>query len=84
VNITVEIDELILHGIAPETAASVGAALRGELAALLAARGMPRSLSRQGVTGAIDGGTVHLREGAPAERIGRQLASAVYGSLEGA
>jgi hypothetical protein len=82
--IIVEIEELILHGIAPETAASVGDALRGELATLLAVRGIPRSLARDATASAIDGGAVHLREGAPAERIGRQLASAVYGSLEGA
>ena len=82
-NIIVQIDELILHGMAPKTAASVGDALRDELARLLTTGGVPGALARRGATTAIDGGTVHLREGAPAWRIGHQLASAVYSSLEG-
>jgi hypothetical protein len=79
---TVEIDELILHGIPPTAAASVGDALKGELATLLKVRGIPRSLAGGGSAGAIDGGTVRLRDGGSSERIGRQLAAAVYGSLE--
>jgi len=81
-NIIVQIDELILHGVAP-AAADVGDALKRELARLLTERGVPRTLARSGATGAIDGGTVHLREGARASHIGHQLASAVNGSLEG-
>jgi hypothetical protein len=82
--VTVEIGELILHGIAPGAAAAIGDALREELAALLAAQGVPRSLARDGANDALDGGAVHVREGASPERIGRQLASAVHASLEGA
>lgn len=82
-SITVRIDELILQGIAPRDAASVGHALRQELARMLVARGVPRSLARPRATDAIDGGSVHLRERATPERIGHQLAAAVYGALEG-
>ena len=82
-SITVRIDELVLHGVAPGNAASVGDALRQELARMLAAQGAPRSLARARPTDAIDGGSVHLRERATPERIGHQLAAAVYGALEG-
>ena len=82
-NVRIRIDELILHGLPAGSAASVGDALRRELAELLRARGIPPSLVRRGATDAIDGGALHLRDRVTPERIGGQLASAVYGSLEG-
>jgi hypothetical protein len=80
-NIELEIDELILHGVARTHGADVGEAIRGELARLLGQRGIPRSLARGATAPEIHGGSIHIRHSASPRSVGQQLAAAVYGSL---
>jgi len=80
-NIELDIDELVLRGIALGDAASVGDALRDELVRLLSDRGAPRSIERDTEIGELRGPAIRLRGEASAHAVGRQLAAAVYESL---
>ena len=80
-NIELEIDELVLHGVAPKDRAPIGDAVRRELARLLGERGVPHPLQRGGEASVPHGGAVHLRNDAASSLVGQQVAAAVYGSL---
>lgn len=79
--IELHIEELILHGFAPGDRARIGAALEGELARLLAERGLPEGLAQGGTIDQLDGGSCEVARGAAPEAVGAQLAHAVYGGL---
>jgi hypothetical protein len=81
-NVELDIKELVLHGVDVRDRARLGAAVEVELARLLAERGLPPSLSHGGHVSSLDGGTIHLAPGAPAEGTGTQVARAVYGGLD--
>jgi hypothetical protein len=80
-NIELEIDELVLHGVAPKDRASVGDAVRRELARLLGEHGVPHPLQRGGNASVLHGEAVHLRNDAAPPLVGQRVAAAVYGSL---
>jgi hypothetical protein len=80
-NIELEIDELVLGGVARGNAVAVGDALREELVRLLSERGAPRSIERDTEIGELRGPAIRLRGEASAQAVGRQLAAAVYESL---
>jgi hypothetical protein len=81
-NIELEIDELVLHGVPEADGLAVGDAMTRELAALLAARGVPDTLTRHTSTATKDGGAIELRRGAQSRVLAQQVAAAVYRSLE--
>jgi hypothetical protein len=81
-NVELDIKELVLHGVDVRDRARLGASVEAELARLLTEQGLPPSLSQGGYTAHLDGGTIHLAPGAPAEGTGAQVAGAVYGGLD--
>ena len=81
VNIELEIDELVLHGVAPKDRASIGEAVRRELGRLVAERGLPRPLEHGGEAALLHGGAVQLRHDTQPSIVGQRVAAAVFGSL---
>jgi hypothetical protein len=84
--IELRIDELVLHGFAPHDRARIGRAVEVELARLLAeaaapGRALPPSLAANGAVLAAEGGVVHVAPAATPERVGGQVAGAVYRAL---
>lgn len=82
-NIELHIEELVLHGFAPGDRSRIGEAVEGELTRLLTERGVPPFLMRGGETGRLDVGTFEVTSGSRAEKLGSQVAQAVYGGLAG-
>lgn len=78
--IDVHIDELVLDGVPATAGRPVGAALRRELARLLA-RGIPDALSHGGGVSGISATDLQLHPEASPRVVGRQLAAAIYGTL---
>jgi hypothetical protein len=79
--IELHVQELVLHGFAPGDRSRLGRAVQRELARLLAEQGVPPSLARGAEIERVDGGSLEVASGAAAERIGAQVAQAVYGGL---
>ena len=79
--IAVHIDELILHGFDPTSRAVIAAAVERALTQLLAERGLPPMLCRDGAIAQLNGGSLTVGAGARPEAIGDQLAQAIYGGL---
>jgi hypothetical protein len=79
--VELQIEELVLHGFAPEDGPLLGAVVERELARLLAAEGGPPSLARGGVVARLDGGAFEVAAGATADAIGAQVAQAIYRGL---
>lgn len=80
-NIELHIEELVLHGFAPGDRYSIADAVESELTRSFAERGLPPSLMRNAVIGRVDGGAFDVASGAKPDRIGGQVAEAVYGGL---
>lgn len=76
-NVTIEIDTLVLEGVPAHQAGRVEDAIRGELARLIADRGLPDGLAARGDE-SLDAGTVAIRPDARPEALGRDLAAALY------
>ena len=75
----VHIEELVLHGFDPADRHRIGDAVQGELARLLAERGL-RQPSPLDVP-ALSAGSVTLQRDAPARTIGTRVARALFGVL---
>jgi len=71
--VTLHIEELVLHGFDPRDRHSVADALRGELAALLAARAPSASAE----LGRVDAGSIDL-DHVRSPRAGQAIAGAVH------
>jgi len=71
----------VLHGLAAGEHYRVGDALERELTRLLTERGAPPSLAAGGEIARLDGGAIELKPDSSAEKIGAQLAQAIYGGL---
>jgi hypothetical protein len=82
-NIDLHIEELVLHGFAPEDRYRIGAAVERELARLLAERGVPPGLAAGAEIAGLDGGAFQVAPGARPEAIGAQVAQAVYDKVPG-
>jgi hypothetical protein len=93
-DVSVHIDELILHGVAPAERHRIGEAVRLELTRLIAERGLPASTHavappphavaapQQAVAvPPWGGGVVEVASGASAAEVGAQIARAVYARL---
>ena len=80
-NVELRIDELVLHGFEPGERHRIGAAVERELARLFVERNAPLSLTQDGETAHLDGGSFEVGLDARGEDIGAQVARAVYGGL---
>ncbi|QSJ19372.1 hypothetical protein JYQ62_12000 [Nostoc sp. UHCC 0702] len=80
-NIELEIAELILHGFAPGDRDRISEALQQELTRLLTVQGIPAPVSENCHLPSLNLGCLHLHPGINPEKIGIQLAQAIYGGL---
>lgn len=72
------IEELVLHGFAPDERYAIGATVERELKRLFAARGIPASLAQAHESAHMDAGTIEVQAGADVELTGALLAQAIY------
>jgi hypothetical protein len=79
--VELHIEELVLEGFKPGDEQRIGEAVEKELARLLEMRGVPGSLTSEREIENINGGSFEVAAGARAERVGTQVAGAVYGGL---
>lgn len=83
-NVTIEIDELVLHGFAAGDRYRIGEAVQAELARLIAERGLPEAANPNGPgveVARLDGGAFAVPPGAPAAAVAAGIAAAVYRSM---
>jgi hypothetical protein len=76
--IELHIDELVLEGVDPGDRLAVADALRGELARLLAAGGLPGLQEADAEGSHLNRGTLQLRAGTLPRDTGAAVAQAVY------
>ena len=81
--VELHIEELVLHGFPPGDRHRIGDAATRELARLFAEGGVPPSLEEGGEIASLSGGSFEARPDLGAERVGVQVARAVYGGLSG-
>ena len=81
IGIDLEIDELVLHGFPRGDRYRIGEALEQELTRLLAEEGVPKSIDIGGEVDQLRAGSFHVSKGIRPERVGSQVAQAVYGGL---
>lgn len=75
------IEELVLEGFKPGDEQRIGEAVEKELTRLLEMRGVPGSFRSDREMESINVGSFEVAPGARAERVGTQVAGAVYGGL---
>jgi hypothetical protein len=80
--VELHIDELVLEGFSPEDRYRIGEALERELTRLFEERGVPGSLTSEREIESINGGSFEAARGERAERVGAQVAGAVYGGMK--
>ena len=80
-NIEVNIQELVLHGFDPSDRYRIGAAVERELARLLSEQDLPSAFAQGANIAHVNGGAIEVAAGAPADRVGSQIAQAVYGGV---
>ena len=80
-NLELHIEELVLHGFAPNDRYVIADAVERELARLLAKPGIPPSLSQGGEVAHVERGMFELELSSKPEMIGVQVAQAVYRGL---
>lgn len=76
--ITLHIEELVLHGVAPAARHIVAEAMQRELEQLLAVQGVPATLTSAAEVERIDAGTLSSATGAGPEGLGASAARAVF------
>jgi hypothetical protein len=79
--IKVHVEELVLEGLPAAHRHRIGAAVRMELARLLAERGLPPELPSGGRLPQPDGGSLGKTQGIHPEALGQQVHEAVYKGL---
>lgn len=80
-NIELHIEELVLEGLSPGDRHRIGAAIEGELARLLTERGLPAGLAQGAEVPRLDGGSFEMNRNVTPEKVGAQVAGAVYGGM---
>ena len=80
-NVELHIEELVLRGFAPGDRYRIGEAVERELARLFDEQGVPPSLAQRSGIERLDGGAFEVAHGSKAERVGVQVAQAIYGGL---
>ncbi len=79
--VKLHIEELVLHGFSPAGRHRIGEAVERELARLISEDGIPSALTHLGAADMNDAGKFEMVPGAKAERVGVQVARAVYGGF---
>lgn len=79
--VSLHIEKLVLHGLAPGDRYRIGEAMQRELERLIAMQGLAPLLARGGEIARLDGGVFQVAPSAKADAIGSQIAQAVYGGL---
>lgn len=79
-NITIDIEQLVLHGFERSERLLIRAAVKRELARLVGAYGWPSEVRE---ARRIDGGAFEVAPGMAGDEIGARIASAVYVSCGG-
>jgi hypothetical protein len=79
--VDLRIEELVLHGFSPHDRWAIGDSLERELGRLLAERELPHGIRRERAIGSLDGGSFAALPGRNPERIGEDIARAVFGGL---
>jgi hypothetical protein len=79
--IRLHIDELVLYGFPPIDRYRLAESVQAELARLLAEQGVPTGLEQGGSIVRLDGGSFDLAADSRPDRIGVQVAQAIYGGL---
>ena len=80
-NVRLRIEELMLDGFPPGDRYRIAAAVEAELTRLFTDRGVPPDLASGAAIPALDGGSFDVSPDARPDRIGAQVAQAVYGGL---
>lgn len=80
-NVTIEIDELVLHGFAAGDRRRIGEAVQVELARIIAERGLPGVWRESAEAARLDGGAFAVPPAMPATAVGAGIAAAVYRSM---
>jgi hypothetical protein len=78
--IELHIEELVLHGFAPEDCCRIGEAVERELASLLGEQGMPSLENGLEIAG-LNVGDISIAKGARPEATGAQIARAIYNRM---
>ena len=82
-SVELEIGELVLRGFEHTDRHRVGAAVEHELARLLGERPLPAGIEHAAELARLDGGSIELPAGAPAETLGARIAQAIYRCCSG-
>jgi len=80
-DVTVCIEELILHGFEPRDRYAIAVALEREFARLFTENEIPPSLLKGGDVIHVDAGGFEVSPGGTPEAVGAQVAQAIYGGL---
>jgi len=80
--INLHIEELMLHGFASGDRHHISEAVQQELARLLAEQPLPTGLAKPANSGALDGVSFRVANGAKPAVIGTQIAAAIHGGLK--
>lgn len=81
-SVELRIEELVLHGFAPQDCSRIAQAVERELTRLLLAEGgLPPSVAQSGGLFHLDGGDFEITPGSSADAIGAQVAQTLYGGL---
>lgn len=81
--INLNIEQLVLDGVAPHQRRRVVAAIERELARLFAQHGVPESLAQGGAIPSLDLDSLKLRPDMGGDAIGVQVAQALHSGLTG-
>jgi hypothetical protein len=76
--VELHIEELVLHGFAPDDRYGIGDVVERELTRLFTEQGVPPALIQNGEITRLDGGAFQVQPGSNAETTGIQLATAIY------
>lgn len=81
--IRLHIERLVLDGVAvaPGDSPKLRIAVERELTRLVGTRGLAPEMRSGGAVDSVRGGVVHLEPAGTPARLGRQVASAVYGGI---
>ncbi len=80
-NVRLHIEKLVLHGFEPVSRARLDAALSAELTRLMAEGGAEALPGASGSVDTLSVGAIHAAPDVSPERLGVQIAQAVYGGL---
>jgi len=78
-NASLHIHELVLHGFPVQKRHAIGDAVQLELMRQLNTLGLPKFVTSEGQSEAIDGGTLHATSQTRPNQLGKLIAKAVYG-----